>query len=189
MSSSGLQVNIALADVAVAEAPASPTPKPQPPTAVPAAEPAAAETTNGPLEVGKAWSEANEELRLVETKPDSNKWLLVWFRLTNLSSQDRGFRYSFDNFSAIDNRGKPVQVGGVGNYTFSTDCPPKTIVLPGNGSVDLIAGNCNIGMGWTVLHTIALPIDFGDTSLTEITVTVTNLSGIKQASWRIQIAH
>lgn len=140
------------------------------------------------LEVGQTWRQGGIELQLTET------WLYprglnVQFRMRNLEAVDRAIRYSLDNFSATDNLGRRIPVGYNtcgGCFSFTQDCDPRTEILPALGSISF-ENECN--GGWYQSDVFALPFDTGDTSITEIVISVSGISNIINARWRIPIYH
>jgi hypothetical protein len=165
------------------------TPPIQPPTATPLPAPTPlADTPPGTiLEVGQTWRQGGVELRLVKTEVYP-KGLLVQFRLTNLEPYDKALRYSPDNFSAVDNRSQRVPAGFNlcgGCFYFTQDCPPATEVLHAKGSIGL-GISCETG-DWT--DTVALRVDTADSSINMVTITVSGISSVSGARWRIPLYH
>ena len=145
------------------------------------------------LEIGKSWKQDGLELQLVEKEFYCVEcgWMTLSFKLTNLGFQERVVTYSLENFTAVDNQGRHINVGAVGNWTFTQDCPKNTVVLPSQDVVYLSAGTCQLpdNFTWSIGETMAMELNLSDQSLQEVIVNVSGISSINGAQWRISIDH
>ncbi len=107
------------------------------------------------------------------------------FMLTNLEPYDRSFHLSSENFSAIDNFNRSVPIIPVQNTSIDEYCPTVTVQLPASQTIELVYElRCSQMMAFALTPRI----DAGDTSITELIVSV-SVSSIDNARWRIQIHH
>jgi len=107
------------------------------------------------------------------------------FMLTNLEPNDRSFRLSSENFSAVDNLGNSVPVIPIQNITIDEYCPSQTVQLPANQTIDLVYElHCPQAQAFALTPRI----DAGDTSITDVVVSV-SVSSISNARWRVKIYH
>lgn len=140
------------------------------------------------LEEGKAWRQGGLELRLVakEFFPDANL-AIVYFTLTNVGDSQRIIEFSQDNFSAVDNLNHRIDTGGI-SWNFDPylqhTCKSDTMILEPNDR-EGIKLSCDRG-NW---EGVALAVDIADSAITEIIITVSGISSINDARWRIPINH
>lgn len=169
------------------------TAEPPSATAIPSSVPNPDTPPGTILEVGQSWRQGALELQLVEKEFYSVEygWLTLSFKLRNLGAQERVINYSLENFTAVDNLGRPLKVGAVGNWTFTQDCPKNTAVVPSNDVIYLSAGTCQLpdSFTWSIGETMAMEVNLSDQSLQEILVGVSGISSINGAQWRIPINH
>lgn len=170
---------------------------PLPPSDISITEPPISPSTSPDtiLEVGQAWQQGG--LELVMTISDwGGGWAdegggVYTFILTNLEAYDKSFRLSSENFSAVDNFSQAVPVIPKQNILINEHCPSRTVQLPANQTIYLSYElECPAPDYGTLAQAYALTprIDAGDTSITEIIVSV-SVSSISNASWRIPIKH
>ena len=146
------------------------------------------------LELGQTWRQGGLELAMVQAVEwgygMDNGLPPYSFNLTNLQPYDRSFRVYLENFSAIDNRGVKVQViPDYSNVSVYPDCIPGTVVVPANSTVRLESFlECSTNVGPRNPDVLRFVVDLGDTSITEVIVSV-SVSSINNARWRIEIYH
>lgn len=155
------------------------TPIPEP-TALPDSQPGSI------LDVGQTWRQGEMEMRLVDARiyPE-----LVWarFNLRNNGTAPKVIRYGPENFSGQDNRGKRLEAGGVDQYFgyhVQKGCDSRVITLDPQAS-ESIALNCSAGND----EGVTFGADYSDPTLTEIIITVSGISSIQNAAWRVPIGH
>lgn len=138
------------------------------------------------LEVGQAWRQGGLELRLTEAGFLPNIIIVQCF-LANVGTTQRVLQYGQDNFSAVDNRGRRVDTGGVtwgDGPRVAHDCTLRTeIMKPGDSKWVYIP------CAWPNYEGVALAVDVADTTITEIVITASGISSINNARWRIPIHH
>lgn len=149
-----------------------------PPTAIP-------DTTPGTiLELGDTWQQGGLALTLIKREFGSNKVSWVAFRLNNLQSKDRVVQISRSSFTAIDNTGRKLLVGG-GNFGMDVEpflgCDSYSIVLAANSSMG-IQFQCSYSIG-----DIAIGTKLDDPSQTDIIIIVSGISSINNARWHLEI--
>jgi hypothetical protein len=159
----------------------SPTITPIPlPTSVPDTSPGTI------LEVGQAWQQGSLELRLT----GSDMWpetILAYFTLTNIGGTQRVIQYSQDNFTAVDNLSRRIDTGGIYWYfepSVQHTCSSRTVILNASDS-----NNIKLKCEWGNFAGIALAVDVTDSAITEIVISVSEISTINNARWRIPIHH
>lgn len=138
------------------------------------------------LEVGQAWRQGNLELTLVQTYL-IDTGVLCRLRLTNLGP-DVPLQYTAANFSARDNLDRNVQTTATwvtwGVYVYywrpSRPLEPVTTVARSGQIFDIPRD--------TYSNSLELVFNPADPDITEIVVTVSGISRIANARWRIPIA-
>lgn len=189
------QISVGSGDAAqsVKVQPTSPSTNPRPspiPTATPIPAPTPIpDTVPGTiLEVGQTWRQGGLELRLIESElsieGERGPGVLLWFRLTSLRPQSIPVRFSSENFSAANNRGQRLQLCYTNLYERCFSWNPLTVVLGSGDGIYLPSGNNDTGS-----HRIFVRSDIVDPAMTEIMVTVSGISSISNARWRIPIYH
>ena len=172
--------------------PPTETDEPPPPTDIPITEPpipppTSTDTPPGTtLEVGEAWRQGGLELRVTGTEVYP-KIILAYFTLTNIGDVQRVIEYSQDNFSAVDNLSRRIETGGVDWYfdpLVQHTCSSSTVVLEPTDYENILI-YCERGN----FEGVALAVDVTDNAITEIVITASGISSIKDARWRIQINH
>jgi hypothetical protein len=163
------------------------------PTSIPA-EASLPDTAPGTiLEFGQTWRQGGLELTMTESGWGGNgDWMdegggVFTFILTNLEPNDRSFRFSSDNFSAVDNFGRSVPIIPKQNISINEYCPSDTVQLPANQTIDLVY-ELRCSQNKDMAFALTPRIDAGDTSITEIIVSI-SVSSISNAKWRIKIYH
>jgi hypothetical protein len=167
----------------------APTPVPPPtpvPTPVPPPTPVPDTAPGTILQVGQTWS-SGLELTLASTKLDTgNSYFDVGigshasFLLRNRRNQDLSIRYSTNNISAQDNFGNRLNVLGCmdGCTTGNSGFEIVRIIHSGE-SMDL-----SIFSGGFYVE-----VDTANPSITEIIISVSGISSINNARWRIPVYH
>lgn len=138
------------------------------------------------LELGQTWRQGDVEL-LMTNADVYPRAIRIQFRLTNLGPTEKAIRYGLDNFSAVDNSGRRISVGGVdwnGDPSAQFDCSANTVILEPTQD-DSIYIPCEFGS----FEGVVMDVDVGDPTLTEIIVTVDGVSEISGARWRVSIDH
>ncbi len=140
------------------------------------------------LEVGQTWRQGGLELTLVSFQMDvgsiyHNKGLgmHVCFKLTNRRPSDLTLRYSSENFMAQDNLGRRLKLYGC-MYGCSEWAEVTGIVHSGETVAFGLLGLDD----WTCPY---IEVDTSDPAITEVVITISNISRISQARWRIPIEH
>lgn len=148
------------------------------PTATPIAVPA--DTAPGSLlEEAQVWRQGGWELSLVKVVYGGQS-VCPEFRLTNGSSQQRDLTYSLQSFQAFDDRGRRLDVSSAGTcgQDASQYCEPGAKLVPAGGTITLDCGG-----------TLELPMNKVKPSPTQVIITVSGISSINDARWRIPIAY
>lgn len=153
-----------------------PTETPIPtPTSIP-------DTSSGSvLQKGGIWRQGKLEFQLSSVKIHP-KIVILSFTLTNRGSDQRIITYGPENFSATDNNGRQLSVGGIGwNFDpyVQESCRPGTDTLD-NGQSTKLYFICDFGS----YDGVGVQID---TSVNEIIVTASGISSINNAQWRVSI--
>jgi hypothetical protein len=136
------------------------------------------------LQVGDTWRQGGLELSLVDSSlvdafDQYPAGVAVSLQLTNRRGVDLPLRDTQDDFSATDSSGNRLRVydgqGGAPSFdeTFIIHAD-ETVGLPHPG---------NSGEG------LFIAVDVFDTSITSISITVTAIGSIVNASWQIPIPH
>lgn len=132
------------------------------------------------LEVGQTWRQGEVEVTLTDViiKVDS-----IFFQLKFASNKpyDISIRYSSNDFTASDNRGRSLKVRAFDdhlNYIWY-ECSAITKRVPSGQSTDL---KCD--RDW-----FGVTVDTAEATVTEIVFAVLNISSINNARWRIPIYH
>jgi hypothetical protein len=158
----------------------APTATPEPPTPTPGTPPGTI------LEVGQTWFQDGWELRLNSFDIGASI-SFPSFKLTNTSQDKRSTRYSVDNVTAIDNRGRKLPVGGVsenfGAYQCNNNAVVPLVMDPGESTSIYIP--CSQG----TFGDMSVVADTTDPGLTEIIIKVDGISGIQNARWHVSIKH
>lgn len=172
-------------EIARSSASAPPTP-----TAIPSPTPLLDTQPGTVLEVGQTWRQGGLELTLVSFQMDVgssvyNKGLgmHVCFNLTNRRPSDLTLRYSSQNFMAQDNLGRRLKL-----YGCMYDCGEwyeVTGIVHSGETVQL--GLLPFG-SWGP-NCPYIEVDTADPAITEVVITISNISSISQARWRIPIEH
>lgn len=179
-------------------APFTDTPQPVPtgtfvPTPIPTETPLPDTPPGTILDIGQTWRQEGFELVMGQAEEwgyGMDKGLSPYsFNLTNLQPYDRSFRVYLENFSAIDNRGVKVDViPDYQNVIVYPNCTPGTVVVPANSTVRLESFlECSTNWGPRNPDVLRFVVDLGDTSISEVIVSV-SMSSIN-ARWRIEIHH
>ncbi len=179
-----------------ASLPITNTPQPAPtntfvPTPIPTETPLPDTTPGTILEFGQTWRQGGLELTMTTSRwGTSGEWMdegggVFTFILTNLEPYDRSFRLSSENFSAVDNFGRTVPIIPKQNGNIDEYCPSRTVKLLAQQTFDLVY---ELRCSGDPAFALTPRIDAGDTSITELIVSV-SVSSISNARWRIKIYH
>lgn len=159
------------------------------------------------LEVGQSWWQDGLELALakMETGYSKGGWTLAYgegsptigievqFELTNHKSQGIALRYNLGRaISAVSNQGRPLEVGYLdrsvfyvgGGEPWENSFETITTVVESGQTIKLI----NRGGYWGDPR-IFIKADITDLSLTEIIISVSGISTITEARWRVPVYH
>lgn len=151
----------------------SPPPAAQPTAILPSTPPSCT-----PLEVGQTWRESGEELSLKNVVLHANK-IVASFNLRNQTGQQLIFQVSGDNFLAKDNLGAMASVY-LPNVGLTSSTGPY--VVGGGGTVTLETG-------YELSADVEFTLNLGNSQVTEVVITVIDLSRIGEACWRVPIYH
>lgn len=155
-----------------------------PPIATPIPPPTATPMTDTPpgtiLEGGQTWRQGGAEITVqnVELTTDQIHFDLAF---TNHKPQDIFVKYSLDSYTVIDNLGRRSQVPGseigynCGGFRWNIE---NTIAVPRDATVKL-----------SPCQNIYALVDVGNPNVTEIIITISGVSSISKARWRIPIYH
>jgi hypothetical protein len=152
----------------------------QPPTATTAPAPPSATTSSGTiLTAGETWIGDGIRLTLerVQWKPDS-AWIGIvdlWLYLENNTSHELLVSFGEHNFDLRDNLGNP----------YTSKClyqEPYSYVLPA-GQGRYLSDSC------TPVDSTMFTGDFFNAAVTQLTLTVKQLSRIDEAHWTIDVPH
>lgn len=180
--------------------PSSYTPKPQPtdtptmvvPTATPAPPPAPTPLADTPpgtiLEVGQTWHQRGAEVTLRDPSPhtywvgfQTKVGLSFKLNFTNRKPQDISIGYSAENsFTASDNRG---------SYLKFSDVWPGVDASPCGQQDRIVQTGQTINLGCRDYSLILVYADVSNPAVTEVIFTVSDISSINNARWRIPIYH
>jgi hypothetical protein len=165
------------------------TPPIQPPTATPLPAPTPlADTPPGTiLEIGQTWRSNGLEFTLVSTQLGTGSSYYnvglgthACFRLTNRRSQDLSIRYSTNNVTAQDNFRNRLNVLGCMYDCRNWSGSEVTRIIHGGESMEfqIFSGSC-----------FYVEVDTANPSITEVIISVSGISSINNARWRIPIYH
>lgn len=151
------------------------------------------------LEVGQTWRQGGLELQLTKAvihiahEGNSNidrTGLLVTFVLRSNRAQDISLKYTFDTIaSAVDNQNHPLTLRCTdmamtesGQRVLWYNCPTQQFVLKANTTIDLPLSLSDSALGFIM-------VDTNNPSVNQIVITVSGLSSINGARWRVPISH
>jgi hypothetical protein len=168
----------------VAEIPPTSTPIPIP-TSIPNTLPGII------LEIGQTWYQDGAEVTVREPTPwtddspyapeDQRSGMSFRLFFTNHKPQDISITYSGDfNFTAVDNLGRQLVISDVWPGVVASSCHEQTRIIPVGQTINL---------GCRDYSYILAFVDIGNPAITEIIFTVTGVSSIHEARWRIPIYH
>lgn len=162
----------------VATSPPAPTPEPIVVVATPTSAPmpsATPEPNNTPagsvLGEGDTWKQDGAELTLVKVDFGAKQTNIAW-RFKNNTGGPLLVQYSGDNFTVKDNLGHVLKNLGFQNFN---NWHINEVFPPGK-SVD------NAGM-----NPLLIEADLSNSQITEITITVRDVSRIKLAEWKVPV--
>lgn len=136
------------------------------------------------LELGETWEEDGLELTLsggAFTKRFPPGGVILQVILTNRRTQDVSFRWPKTSFSAKDNHGTPLEMGLTSYfyYEYGYYFAPLEDIRP------LVKTDQSIIYSHSYYDAILVKFDLSDSSITDITFTISNVSSITKAQWRV----
>jgi hypothetical protein len=149
--------------------------------------------TNAPvsvLEVGQTWRQGEVEATLKEARLNTSSFsqiIGVYFNVyfTNRKPDEVALTYSLDNFKVTDNYfEKPLPL----NYfnpssTLRYGCGgPQTYIVKANETIVL-------GCASEDAPYVLASFDIGDKRITEVVISISDISDIVEARWRMPIKH
>jgi hypothetical protein len=147
------------------------------------------------LGVGQAWRQGGLEMVMDKSKWGYGTWAdagggAFSFMLTNLEPHDRSFNVSSQNFAATDNRGRSIPLIPVQNLGNLGSCPPQTVRLAANDTIDLTESLMCPDRNGNLLMAFALTakVDASDPSVTAVIISA-SASSISNARWKNPIYH
>ncbi len=158
----------------------APIPTPEPPPDTP---------PDTILKIGHTWRQGGLEVRLSQHQDTfwqgwKGSGIALSAQISNQRSTPLALRWGPDNFSAVDNNGNDLEVGygaPANSMSFNPIRDFEVILGPGQTG-PLFESSYMYSM-----YMIAAPL--ADTSLSEIIVSVANISSIQHARWRVTIDH
>ena len=135
------------------------------------------------LEVGETWLQTGAEVLLKNASLNSQvgpTGVLFELHFTNRKPQDISFSYSIDsNFVALDNLGRRLKLGYM-SLPYYWTCDPQTRVVRAGETTNLTCVGAD---------SFLAEVNIGDSNVTEVIITVSGISSIYNASWRIPVYH
>ena len=136
------------------------------------------------LEAGQTWRQGGAEITLRDLSPMSTQVATgMTFNLlfTNRKPQEISIGYSASvNFFAVDNLGRQLVIKNIWPGATQRDLENQTRVVGSGQTINLAADERGV---------ILINADIGDNRVTEIIFTVSGVSTITQARWRIPVHH
>ena len=146
------------------------------------------------LEVGRSWWQDGWELVLTSARYTEGGWgIELRFALTNHKPHYVALRYNLgDAITAVSNQGRRLEVGYLsrtamfisGGDPWRVSFETITTVIKSGQTVELLNHT-----GYEGDTNAFIKADIADPALTEIVVTVSGISTITNARWRIPIQH
>jgi len=153
------------------------------PTAIPDTPPGSV------LEVGQRWTQGGLELLMESAKLSTGNiydqigtGIETSFRLYSRRMQDITLRYSVGNMTAQDNRGRRLKVDACLYGCGSSHWDVVTVLRSG----------ATLGFGFIPGQenaTSYVEVDTTDLSIIEVIITISDVSNISNARWRVPLAH
>ena len=152
----------------------------------PTIQPSPTPPENTPLDSvlapGETWKQEGIEVTIKDVRTHSDydgKGVIFRVFLTNKKKSEINIGFSLDNnLQAVTNVGNQQRIISMALGTGGQQCPPFSRVVPSGGTVPLYC--------W---DTLIAELDVGNPDITEVILTVSKVSSIKEAHWRIPILH
>ena len=143
------------------------------------------------LNDGETWRQGGSELTLTDfifrprSNPDDAQIFTSW-TYKNISSQDIVLTFSHTNFTAQSNLGNQLKTLKFYAYGVSGFyCDDISIVVKSNKVFDFF-DMCGPG---STGYKLPIVVDLGNKQITEVVITVKDISSITNAKWKISISH